>query len=278
MRFRKLAGVAAGTLAAGLLTVPAMSGTAQAATAIPGAKFNCDVPAFGAEMDYTTDVSLTIKRTSGTAVSVVAEMTDMPGIVPVPISSMALEAKLSVTLDGAATTLKGSHTATGMAPNAPIALPALSGSSVSAQSTAAVTVTRLEVDAEAMGIPVAVVCTPVAAISGTVPVEGELKPVVKAAKTKSVTKVKLAKNGKKATITTTVKAGKKNATGKVTITVKKGKKVVTNKTVSLKSGKAKLVLKKSKLKAKGKYVVTAKFKGTKNFKKSNAKKTSFKVK
>lgn len=102
--------------------------------------------------------------------------------------------------------------------------------------------------------------------------------VVAAAKTKSVTKVKLAKNGKKATVTTTVKAGKKNATGKVTITVKKGKKVVAKKTVKVNKGKAKLVVKKGSLKAKGKYVVSAQFKGSKNFKKSNAKKASFKIK
>ena len=63
----------------------------------------------------------------------------------------------------------------------------------------------------------------------------------------------------------------------MTIVVKKGKKVVAKKTLVLKNGKVTLVLKKGKLKAKGKYVVTASYAGNKDFKKSAAKKVTFKV-
>ncbi|WP_110241319.1 Ig-like domain repeat protein [Nocardioides gilvus] len=271
MRFRHLAGIAAGALTAGLLTVPALTGAAHAATALP-AKFTCDVPAFEAQMDYTTDIALTLKRTSATGVSVVAELGDMPGIVPVPIASMDLKAKLSLTVDGAATTLTAAHTAKNMASKAPIDLPTFTGAGVSSTSTANVTVTRLQVDAVAMGIPVAVVCTPVGAIAGSVPVEGTVAPV---AKIGSSTKVKVKVSKKKvATATVTVTGKKAKPTGKVTVTVKKGKKTVKKGKLTLKRGKVTLKTKKLK---KGKYKAIVSYAGSKTYKASK-KTVTFKVK
>jgi hypothetical protein len=112
-----------------------------------------------------------------------------------------------------------------------------------------------------------------------VPAVAKVAPpvVVVAAATTSSTAVKYVKKKKTATITTSVNAGATPATGAVKIVVKVGKKQVASSAVALTSGKATLVLKKAKLKKKGKYSVTTTYAGNASFKASSSTKT-FQVK
>lgn len=77
----------------------------------------------------------------------------------------------------------------------------------------------------------------------------------------SATKVKAtyAKKAKKATVTARVTADGAKPTGKVAFVVKKGKKTVAKKAAPIRKGAAKAVFKVTK---KGKYTVTATYKGT----------------
>ncbi|UUZ58436.1 Ig-like domain repeat protein [Nocardioides sp. B-3] len=84
-------------------------------------------------------------------------------------------------------------------------------------------------------------------------------PVVKV-DTSTTAKAKYAAATKKATVKVVVKAASGGATGKVAVTLKKGSKKIKTISVNLAAGKAKAVFKK--VKAKGKYKVTASYAGS----------------
>ncbi len=121
--------------------------------------------------------------------------------------------------------------------------------------------------------------SPVTVIVSGPPEEEEPPPAQVAAATKAkVSKAKYAAKAKKATIKIKVTSATATPHGKVKIVVKVGNKLVVTKTVKVNgNGVAKLVLKKGKLKKKGKYKITAQYAGNKKFKKSSAK-GNFKVK
>lgn len=243
-----------------------------------GALFDCDIPAFTTSIKFPTAMDLTAQAKGGN-VTVSLGMGAIPiKTVPVPLASTPIEGVVKATIDGQAVDLTGSDLLN-IPANTDIPVPAVSGTVASTKGSVDVVVESATFLAKHPLMNVDVACTLTEAFSKTVDVKAEAKPpVVKPAATKSVTKATYKKKAKKAVIKTTVKAGKKNATGKVTITVKKGKKVVAKKTVTLKKGQATLVLKKGKLKKKGVYTVTAKYTGNKSFKKSGAKKVTFRVK
>ncbi|QCX27421.1 hypothetical protein [Nocardioides jishulii] len=224
-------------------------------------------------MVYTTELKPTVKR-DGKNVTIALQPNDLAGIVPVPVTTN-MAVTMGLTVNGVAVDATGTA-ATTIVPSTPIKLPAVSAAVATTATKIDIKVTSMKIDVPSfkMTFP----CTlaePADAGSHTV---DPAPVVVKAAATKSVTKATYKKKAKKAVIKTTVKAGKKNATGKVTIVVKKGKKVVAKKTITLKKGQATLVLKKGKLKKKGVYTVKANFVGNKSFKKSGAKKVTFRVK
>lgn len=257
---RKIAAGAAGALVAAGLSVSAFVTPAQAAVSVP-VVFDCAVPAFDSEMEYSTTASFEVTQADSSTLSVEATLGDMPGIVPIPITNMEMDASLAVTVGGAAADLTGEHVVPSLGARAPIPLPTLSGSVAGTSTTPKIVIKTLVVNATALGMPVEVTCT---ARPQTVPKV--------ASKTKATVKV----NKKRvATVTVKVTGKAKKPTGKVNLVLKKGKKTVGKKTVKLnKKGVAKAKFKKLK---KGKHQVVAKYAGNAQYKASQGKK-AFKVK
>ena len=274
VRRRRMTAAALGTtLAVGVL---APWGAPAQAAPTP-AQLDCWVPMFEREMDYPTTANLTAERSAAGTVRLTLALGAMPGLAPVRLDSAPTSLKVTATVDGRTVTLSGSHTVRNLAPNAPIPMPVVTGTVPSSANSLAVAVTKVDAVSSAMGLDVAVNCTPVSGLTRTVPVTGTVtrppapRPPVKVTKVKSATSVKTKVSKKKvAKVTVSVKGSRGTATGKVKVTVKKGKKVVKKSTLTLRKGKASVKTKRLK---KGRYAVTVSYVGSSAYKASKRKST-----
>lgn len=268
MRLRTLAGVAAGALVGGVLSVPALTTPASAAPVTASTTFeaSCSYGSFALPVSGTFAVTVDGQ-------SVTADYDATVNMNAPSLTTSKLGADIDLDIDGESVTVSGERTfSPPAAGTADMELPSLSGTRSGSGSVGAFDITAAALNFTITFGTGTATCT----FDDLAPVEFPAQPQPVAKATKSTTKVAYAKKAKKATITTTVKAGKANATGKVKIVVKKGKKTIASKAIALKKGKARLVLKKAKLKAKGKYVVTSAFQKNAKFKASRSK-ASFRV-
>ena len=265
---RALSGVAGGALLAGAMV--AMSGGAAVA-APSAAQLTCDVPAFGSSMDYPAQAEVKAVRAAAGQVKIELSLSDMPGIVPLPLTNVPISGKATTTVDGAAVTLAGTHTVASIGTKAPIPAPKMSATVTSSASSVAVNVSKVDFVATAMGMDVAVSCAAVSGLTQTIAVTETAPAPAKTAATVKVTP-KVSKK-KVATVKVAVSGAQGKAAGKVKVTVKKGKKTVKKATVTLKNGAASV---KTKKLAKGKYTVITSYAGSTSYK-AATKKVSFRV-
>ena len=264
-RTRSSAAALGGVLAAGLLAPWATP--AQAAPT--PASFTCTLPMFSRTMAYPTTAELTAQRVSPGSVQLTMKLGSMPGLAPVPLNGAATGLTVTATVAGQPVTLTGSHSVT-VGPSAPIPMPVVTGTAATSAASLPVTVTKVDAMSSAMGLDVAVHCTPDGPFSRTVAVAEAAAPT----KASSTTTVKTTVSKKKvATVSVGVKGSRGTATGKVKVTVKKGKKVVKSSTLTLRKGKAAVKTKRLK---KGRYGVTVSYAGSSAYK-ASSRKAAFRV-
>ncbi len=265
-RTRSSAATLGGVLVAGLLAPWATP--AQAAPT--PASFTCTLPMFSRSMAYPTTAELTAQRVSPGSVRLTIKLGSMPGLAPVPLNGAATSLTVTATVAGQPVTLTGSHSVT-VGPSAPIPMPVVTGTAGTSAASLPVTVTKVDAMSSAMGLDVAVHCTPDGTFSRTVAVAEAAAPT----KASSTTTVKTTVSKKRvATVSVGVKGSRGGtATGKVKVTVKKGKKVVKSSTLTLRKGKAAV---KTKRLAKGRYAVTVSYAGSSAYK-ASSRKAAFRV-
>lgn len=177
MRASSFARVLGATALVGGLSLTVAPTAVAAPAEISGTvNFACTMPDFGPSADFTYDATTTVKGVrdseGSSPVTLVATLSDMPGVVPPFISLKAqdVQVTLAVTVDGTAATLKGAGKTdvnpTGdMKTKDPVKLPG------NIQGTVATTATDLEVAVTAFDFNVAGVggsCKATAATLGTV--------------------------------------------------------------------------------------------------------------
>jgi hypothetical protein len=249
------------------------------------AQLLCD--AVGTRFYYPAATTVSASRVTGTTTTDVSvAMASMPGIVPLTLTDVPVTSELALSVGGSSMTASGSKTVASIPANSSIPVPAATGSMTSSAASLDVQLTGAHFTATAGGSAVDIPCTVAAPFGVTgVSVAAVAPPsvtppggtAVTPRATASKTTAKYAKAKKTATIVTTVSASGAMPTGSVSYVVKLGKKKIAVASVALSGGKATLVLKKSKLKKKGKYTVTAAFGASASFGASSAK-ASFKVK
>lgn len=198
MRLRSLTHSAAALCAAGGLALGwvALAGTADAA---PGGRagdvlgkvtgsttFNCTAGQFPS-FEYVADVTVTaFRETDGdTAVALVGELSDMPGVIPVSLGKAAITDELALDLGGTAATLTGDGTTT-LTAGAPFPVPKTFGELTTAATSvsAAVTTFKYALPSFNMGGT----CTPTSgAALGTLTIETGPAPTPTATATVSPT-------------------------------------------------------------------------------------------
>ena len=154
-RTRSTAAALGGALLAGAL-VPWATPT-QAAP--EPANLNCWVPMFSRDLPYPTTADLTAARVSPDTVGLTLALGAMPGLAPVPLTDAPAHLTVRGTVDGQPMTLTGQHAIT-VGPNAAIPMPVVTGNVSSSASSLSVTITHVDVVASALGLDVAVNCTP----------------------------------------------------------------------------------------------------------------------
>ena len=155
MRFRALTHSAAALCAVGGLALGgiALAGTASAVDDRAGDQigkvtgsttFNCTAGTFPS-FEYVADVTVTaFRETAGdTDVALVAELTDMPGVIPVSLGKVAITDELALDLGGTAATLAGNGQTT-LTAKAPFPVPKLYGDFTSAATSLSATVTTFK--------------------------------------------------------------------------------------------------------------------------------------
>lgn len=156
MRFRSLTHSAAALCAAGGLALGwvALAGTADAAPdgragdvlgKVTGSTtFECTAGSFP-NFTYTADVTVTAFREADgdTAVALVGELSDMPGVIPVTLGKTAITDELALDLGGTAATLKGDGETTLTAAK-PFPVPKTYGELTTAATTVTATVTSFK--------------------------------------------------------------------------------------------------------------------------------------
>ena len=264
-RTRSSAAALGGVLVAGLLAPWA---TPAQAAPTPAA-FTCTLPMFSRTMAYPTTAELTAQRVSSGSVRLTMKLGSMPGLAPVPLNGAETSLTVTAAVAGQPVTLTGKHSVT-VGPSAPIPMPAVTADVATSAASLPVTVTKVDAISSAMGLDVAVHCTPDSAFSHTVTVAAAAAPARASSVTTARTKVS---KKKVATVSVGVKGSRGTATGKVKVTVKKGKKVVKRSTVTLRKGKAAV---RTKRLAKGRYSVTVSYAGSSAYK-ASSRKTTFRV-
>lgn len=133
-------------------------------------KFSCTAGSFPG-FDYEAEVTVRAYReTDGaTAVTLVADMSDLPGVVPVSVGKAAITDELVLDLGGEEATLSGSGTTTVTAKE-PVAVPQLRGSFTTAATSYSATVKTFDYNLPSFGI--GGTCTPTSgAALGTLTIE-----------------------------------------------------------------------------------------------------------
>lgn len=167
MRFRTLAGVAAGALTAGMFAVPAVAvAAAPSASATAAAEFDCKYNTYN--LAYSGDIEATLEGGS-----VKLNMPAFPGISGVPafvtVSKVAAEA--TGTISGSSATFTGTENVSPATPlSGGFSVPQLSAAAPAEFEGGPVVISGLEVSLTAMGTESEIPCTMAAPV--TITLEG----------------------------------------------------------------------------------------------------------
>lgn len=145
-------------MVAGTVSVVGLVGIAAtpAAAAPLTVKFTCNVPLFTKTFTWDAEVTPTFTG-SGATQKIVLQMSNMPGLAPVPITNGAVEGTTKLTVNGTAVVATGSGT-TSAAPNGPIPLMPMSGDYAGAIADPVIVVSQADFVVTASGVVVDVNC------------------------------------------------------------------------------------------------------------------------
>ncbi len=170
----------------GLVTGAALALVALGTTALPA---HAEVPSttgsvawtacqfLGFPFTYEPDLTVSGYREAGSdQVTLVATLSDLPGVAPIPLTNAPITVTLKTTVDGSPVTMTGSGTTTA-AKNTPIKLPEIRGTVTSSGETVDLSALQVDFAVTAMGGTSEGGCTSTAPIViGEVPITEQAAP------------------------------------------------------------------------------------------------------
>lgn len=196
MRFRKFAGLAAGALTAGVLSVPAIAVAADAPSASVAASFSCPYQTW--TLAYTPTI-----EASYDGDQIKLDMGDFPGVVGPPpfVTVSKASATVTASIGGAAATFTGEHAVSPAKPlSSGFPMPDLTAPIPAAFNGGAVEISGLTMSMTAMGSATAITCSMTAPVSLDLPAPPLFNCAYQAWNLPYDPAVKLVQDGKNVTV------------------------------------------------------------------------------